>query len=68
MNLILRIKRALESRGSPRTQCHLLVVGDAIPTSKHAMNGYPSANLRPDKPSYNHSYIVSGIASYSIFE
>jgi hypothetical protein len=41
MNLILRIKRALERRGSPRIQCHSLVVADAIPTFKHAMDGSP---------------------------
>lgn len=68
MNLILRIKRALERRGSPRTQCHRLLVADAIPTSKHAMNETPSGNIKTDKPSYNYSYIVSGIASYPIFE
>jgi hypothetical protein len=55
MNLILRIKRALERRGSPRTQCHRLLVADAIPTSKHAMNESPSGNIRPEKPSYNRS-------------
>jgi len=38
MNLILRIRRALERRGSPRNRCHSVVVADAIPTFEHAMN------------------------------
>lgn len=60
MNLILRIRRALERRGSPRNRCYCLVVTDAIPTFKHAMDIFTPGSLRLDKSSYKDPYVVRG--------
>jgi hypothetical protein len=61
MNLILRIRRALERRGSPRNRCYCLVVTDAIPTCKHAMDISSSRIMRLDKFPYDDICIVSDI-------
>ena len=62
MNLILRIRRALERRGSPRNRCYCHVVTDAIPTCKHATDISSSKMMRLDKFPYYDICIFAGIA------
>jgi hypothetical protein len=62
MNLILRIRRALERRGSPRNRCYCLVVTDAISTFKHAMDISSPRTMRLDKFSYDDIWIIGGMA------